>query len=37
MYRQGRLIPQLWMQNAVGNKISTDPLMKQLDEVLAGI
>ncbi len=34
IYKQGRLIPQLWMQEAVGNKISVDPLLNQLDEVL---
>jgi len=34
IYKQGRLIPQLWMEGAVGNKISTDPILKQLDEVL---
>jgi hypothetical protein len=35
IYKQGRLIPQIWMQNAVGKKISADPILKQLDEVLA--
>ncbi len=35
MYKQGRLIPQIWMQEAVGSKISVDPILKQLDEVLA--
>ncbi|MEI6275993.1 MAG: hypothetical protein WCP08_08385 [Prolixibacteraceae bacterium] len=34
IYKQGRLIPQLWMEGAVGNKISVDPILKQLDEVL---
>jgi hypothetical protein len=33
-YKQGRLIPQIWMEGAVGNKISVDPILKQLDEVL---
>jgi oligoendopeptidase F len=35
IYQQGRLIPQIWMQGAVGNKISVDPIIKQLDEALA--
>lgn len=35
IYKQGRLIPQLWMEGAVGNKISVDPILKQLDEVLS--
>ncbi len=35
IYKQGRLIPQIWMEGAVGNKISVDPILKQLDEVLA--
>jgi hypothetical protein len=34
IYKQGRLIPQIWMEGAVGNKISVDPILKQLDEVL---
>ena len=34
IYQQGRLIPQIWMQGAVGNKISVDPIIKQLDEAL---
>jgi len=34
IYQQGKLIPQLWMQGAVGNKISVDPILKQLDEAL---
>ena len=37
IYQQGRLIPQIWMQGAVGNKISVDPILKQLDEVLTKI
>ncbi len=35
IFKQGKLIPQLWMEGAVGNKISVDPILKQLDEVLA--
>lgn len=28
IYTQGVYVPQYWMQNAVGNKISTDPLIE---------
>lgn len=28
IYQQGRLTPQLWMQKAVGNKLSVDPLLE---------
>ena len=35
IYRQGRLIPQLWMNGAVGNHISVDPILQQLREVLS--
>ncbi len=34
IYKQGRLVPQTWMQEAVGNKISVDPIIKQLREAL---
>ncbi|HEY5510334.1 MAG TPA: hypothetical protein VIK10_04820 [Prolixibacteraceae bacterium] len=34
IYQQGRLIPQIWMQGAVGNKLSVAPIIKQLDEAL---
>ncbi|MCE1200162.1 MAG: hypothetical protein LWW85_14435 [Marinilabiliales bacterium] len=34
IYKQGRLIPQIWMEGAVGSKISADPILKQLDGVL---
>jgi len=34
IYKQGRLIPQIWMQGAVGNTLSADPILKQLNEVL---
>lgn len=34
IYKQGRLIPQLWMQNAVGSKISVEPILKQVRAVL---
>ena len=35
IYKQGRLIPQIWMQGAVGNKLTANPVLKQLNEVLA--
>jgi hypothetical protein len=34
IYSQGRLTPQQWMTGAVGSKISTQPLLNALDEVL---
>jgi hypothetical protein len=34
IYSQGRLTPQQWMMGAVGSKISTQPLLNALDEVL---
>lgn len=34
MYTQGRIIPQIWMERAVGSKISVDPLLKAVDESL---
>ena len=34
VYKQGRLIPQIWMQGATGSKLSADPILKQLNEVL---
>jgi hypothetical protein len=34
IYKQGRLTPQQWMMGAVGSKISTQPLLNKLDEVL---
>ncbi len=34
MYKQGRLVPQLWMKGAVGNPISVDPMLKAVDEAL---
>jgi hypothetical protein len=35
IYKQGRLVPQIWMQGAVGKKLSVDPILKQLDEALS--
>jgi hypothetical protein len=37
MCRQGRLIPQLWMEQAVGSKISTQPLLVAAEEALKHI
>jgi hypothetical protein len=34
MLKQGRLTPQQWMVGAVGSRISVEPLLKKLDEVL---
>ena len=33
----GKVIPQVWMQNAVGSKISTKPLLDAVDEALKSI
>ncbi len=37
MYTQGRIIPQLWMKNAVGREISIDPLLKATTEALEAL
>ena len=34
MYTQGRIIPQLWMNNSVGSDISTEPLLHAVREAL---
>ncbi len=34
IYKQGRLTPQQWMMGAVGAKISVQPILNALDEVL---
>lgn len=34
IYSAGRLIPQLWMKNAVGSEISIKPLVEATDEAL---
>jgi hypothetical protein len=34
IYSTGRLIPQLWMKNAVGSEISIKPLLDATDEAL---
>lgn len=37
MYTQGRIIPQLWMKNAVGSGISIDPLLSATSEALGAL
>jgi hypothetical protein len=37
MCKLGNIIPQLWMQNAVGTKISTKPLLDAVNEALKHI
>ncbi|MDP4281413.1 MAG: hypothetical protein Q8867_04615 [Bacteroidota bacterium] len=37
IYSTGRLIPQLWMKNAVGSEISIKPLLNATDEALKKI
>jgi hypothetical protein len=37
MCKAGIIIPQLWMQNAVGSGISTEPLLKATDEALQAL
>lgn len=34
MYTQGRIVPQLWMKNAVGEEISVEPQLNAVDEAL---
>ncbi len=34
MFKQGRLTPQQWMMGAVGEKISAQPILNKLEEVL---
>lgn len=34
MYTQGRIIPQLWMKNAVGSPISIEPLLRETERAL---
>lgn len=34
MYTQGRLVPQIWMKNAVGSPVSTAPLLTATEEAL---
>jgi hypothetical protein len=37
IYSQGRLIPQLWMEGAVGTKISVQPIINSVNEALGKI
>lgn len=37
MYTQGRIIPQLWMKNAVGSEISIQPLLNATSEGLTAL
>lgn len=34
IYQQGKLIPQRWMEGAVGSKISVKPILNKLDKAL---
>lgn len=34
IYTLGRLTPHIWMEQAVGSKVSTDPLIKAIDKIL---
>ena len=34
IYKQGRLIPQRWMEGAVGSKISVKPIANKLDKAI---
>ncbi|MFV0391839.1 MAG: hypothetical protein ACK5KP_08150 [Paludibacteraceae bacterium] len=34
MYTQGRIVPQIWMKNAIGKEISTKPLLMAVDDAL---
>lgn len=37
MYSYGRIIPQLWMKNAVGREISTVPMLEAVNEALLNL
>jgi hypothetical protein len=37
IYRQGKLIPQQWMQGAVGSKLSAQPMLDAAEEALTKI
>ncbi|NVO18661.1 MAG: hypothetical protein HXX13_03125 [Bacteroidetes bacterium] len=34
IYKQGKMVPQLWMKGAVGSTLSVDPMLKAVDEAL---
>ena len=35
IYTLGRLTPQLWMQQAVGEKISTQPILDEISKIMS--
>jgi hypothetical protein len=37
IYKQGRIIPQLWMKGAVGEELSNKPLLEAVDLALKKI
>jgi hypothetical protein len=37
IYSQGRIIPQQWMEGALGNKISVQPILNSVNEALVKI
>jgi len=37
MLKNGRIIPQLWMEKAVGEKLSNKPLLKATDEAIEAL
>jgi hypothetical protein len=37
MYTQGRLVPQVWMKNAVGREISIEPSINAAAEALKAL
>jgi hypothetical protein len=37
IYQQGRIIPQLWMKEAVGEELSNKPLLEAVDKALEKI
>jgi hypothetical protein len=37
MFSAGRLVPQLWMKNAVGSEISIEPILAATDEALTAV
>ncbi len=37
IYQQGKIIPQRWMEGAVGSKISVKPILNKLDKALNSI
>lgn len=34
IYRLGRLTPQIWMQQAVGSRVTTEPILKAVDRII---